>query len=141
MTESEKLEIVLMAHKYTFSMYLKYIKIAENFSEDDPRRQKYLERARHYSIKSKELDYKIYIYSSPITSGKITLQAHTLSRWKDFISTEKDYREKLSGIQLDFTRDRDLLTWKKISGLIHNSAVRQASIEAMFIVLQNEYGL
>ncbi len=141
MTELEKIEIILMAHKYSFSMYLKYMKLADNCNESNPRHKQYLERAKQYAMKSKELDYKIFIHSSPISSGNITLEAHALNRWREFIRSEKEYRERLLTEALEGFKGKDVLTSKKINGLVHNSVIRQATIEAMFTQIENEYGL
>lgn len=123
-------------------MNLKYLKLADNCPVSNPRHQQYLERAAAHAEKARALDYKIYIASSPISSGDITLEQHAILRWRDFVRSEKSYREKmLVEVMNSGAAGIGPLMSKHVNGLIHNSVFRQSTIEALFAQIEDEYGL
>lgn len=123
-----ELETTLMAYKYCFSMHLKFLKMAKNYMKGTRPHEEYMNKAKSYSEKCKELDYMIFIESNPAESGLIVLTEQTIDRWRKFAESETDYRDKVMNIQMKQGNFLLSSVSKKLNGLVHNSIFRQSTI-------------
>lgn len=132
-----ELETTIMAYKYCFGMHLKFRKMAKSYMHGTRPYEEYMEKAKSYSEKCKELDYQIYTQCCPIKSGDIQLTDQATERWREFAEQETEYRNKLMYVQMrqaEFLLSSDA---KKLNGMVHNSAFRQSTIIAA-ITKENE---
>lgn len=125
----KKIEAVLAEHKYHVSQYLKYHKLAQNYRKDSDQYKKCMEKAKANGDKAKELDYYVYLFSTPMGSEEFTLTEQAVKRWGDFIKQESDYRDKLYIKSISQGNKGVPLYDKNIRGLTENSLMRQSIIE------------